>query len=108
VPSCEQSYPCRSLTARIPVLRETWKETETSPKSEGFQFGIEDIFRVLGRYFHVVEQHTTVFAMMLDELLLKVLHNFANCETKSGERNFLRSSASRPNNIYVFPRFSEL
>jgi len=47
-------YPFHSL--RIPVLRATWKD-------------------ILGRYFYVVERHTTVFAMMLDVLLLKVIQH---------------------------------
>jgi len=112
VPLCEQSYPCRSLRVRIPVLRATWKEIETSPKSDGFQFGIEDIFLSFGvllprrRTTHYRLRHDVRRTTSQSASARSGRHNFSNCETILGERNFIRSALSHQNTIYVFPRFS--
>jgi len=108
VPSCEQSYPFRYLTARIPVLRATWKETEMSPKSEGFQFGIEDVFLSFGAL--LPRRRTTHYRIRRDARRTSSKsasarserHSFSSCETILGEKKFLHSSLSHPNNINVF------
>jgi len=108
VPLCEQSYPFRSLRVRIAVLRATWKETETSPKNEGFQFGTQDIFVSFGAL--LPRRRTTPYRLRHDARRTssqsasarRGRHNFLNCETILLKRNFLPSSPSHPNNIYVF------
>ena len=51
------------------------KKLKRVQKAKVSDLELKILFRVLGRYFHVVERHTTVFAMMLDVLLLKVLQH---------------------------------
>ena len=106
-----KNYPFRSLSVRIPVLRETWKETEMSPKIEGFQFGIEDIFLSFGallsrrRTTHYRLYHDARHASSQSASARSGRHSFSGCETILVERNFLRSSPSHLNNIYVFCPF---
>jgi len=95
VPLYEQSYPFRSLRVRIPVLRTTWKVTKTSPKSEGFQFGTEDIFLSFGallprrRTTHYRLRHDARRTSSQSASARNGRHNFSNCETILPKRIFV-------------------
>jgi len=76
-----------------------------SPKSEGFQFGIENIFLSFGallprrRTTHYYLRHDARHTSSQSASARSGRHN---CETILVERHFLRSSPSHPYNIYVF------
>ena len=63
------------------------------PKVSNLELNI--FFRILGRYFHVVERHTTVRlrhdarrTSSQSASARSGRHNISNCETKSREKNF--------------------